>query len=49
MQQHLDRRPLSFFRLEAGIKKVSFDRGPYKFHGRVRAVAEAAREKGLEF
>ena len=31
------------------LKKIAFDRGPYKFHGRVRALADAAREKGLEF
>jgi len=31
------------------IKQVRFDRGPYRFHGRVRALADAAREKGLEF
>jgi len=32
---------------EAGVKQVVFDRGGYNYHGRVRAVAEAAREAGL--
>lgn len=35
--------------VEAGVKNASFDRGGYKYHGRVKALAEAARENGLEF
>ncbi len=35
--------------LKAGVKQVVFDRGSYLYHGRVKAVAEGAREAGLDF
>jgi large subunit ribosomal protein L18 len=34
---------------KAGVKDVVFDRGGYRYHGRVRALADAAREAGLKF
>ncbi len=34
---------------EAGITKVAFDRSGFKYHGRVKSLADSARENGLEF
>lgn len=35
--------------IEAGIKRIVFDRGGFKYHGRIKAFADALREKGIEF
>ena len=35
--------------LKAGVSNVTFDRGGYKYHGRVKSLAEGAREAGLKF
>lgn len=35
--------------LEAGIKQVVFDKGGYMYHGRIKSLADAAREEGLDF
>lgn len=35
--------------LQSGLSTVVFDRGGYRFHGKIKALADSAREKGLEF
>ncbi len=42
-------RTLAERALAQGVKEVCFDRGAYRYHGRVAALADAAREAGLQF
>lgn len=42
-------RALAEVAAQRGIKAVAFDRGAYRYHGRVKALADAAREGGLDF
>ncbi|RME03201.1 MAG: 50S ribosomal protein L18 [Planctomycetota bacterium] len=42
-------RHIAHLMKEKGIEKVCFDRGGYKFHGRVKSLAEAARKEGIQF
>jgi large subunit ribosomal protein L18 len=48
-QAHLVGSMVAERAIDAGVKKVVFDSGGYKYHGRVKALADAAREAGLEF
>lgn len=48
-QAHLLGKVLAERALAKGVKQVVFDRGGYKYHGRVRALAEGSREGGLQF
>jgi len=42
-------RQIAKIAIEKGIKQVTFDRGGYKYHGQVKALAEGARQAGLKF
>ena len=42
-------RTIAGLALAAGIEKIAFDRSGYRYHGRIKALADAAREAGLKF
>jgi large subunit ribosomal protein L18 len=42
-------KTLALRAIEKGIKQIAFDRGRYRYHGRIAALADAAREGGLDF
>jgi large subunit ribosomal protein L18 len=48
-QAHLVGKVLADRALAKGVTRIIFDRGGYKYHGRVKALAEGSREGGLEF
>lgn len=48
-QSNLVGKKIAEIAKEKGIEKIVFDRGGYKYHGRVKALAEGAREGGLKF
>ena len=48
-QAHLVGNTVAERAIDAGVKKVVFDTGGYRYHGRVKALADAARETGLDF
>ena len=49
LRHHLNGTVIGKKAVEAGIESVVFDRGGYIYHGKVKALADAAREAGLKF